>query len=97
MFVILLDYIQPLADIDRLVGEHRKFLERHYARGDFLLSGRQEPRTGGVIVARARSKEAVQRMIEEDPFFIEQVATYRLIEFIPTMTAPELDHLKVAT
>ena len=38
MFVVLLKYIKPLAEVDRYVAEHREFLARHYAAGDFILS-----------------------------------------------------------
>ncbi len=96
MFIILIEYIKPLAEIDKLIPEHRQFLERHYGAGDFLLSGRREPRTGGVILARGESREAVQRIVEEDPFFIGKVAEYRVVEFLPTMAAEGLERFKVA-
>lgn len=38
MFVILLRYIKPLSEVDRLIGEHKEFLECYYASGHFLLS-----------------------------------------------------------
>ena len=94
MFVIFLNYVKPLEEVDRLVGEHRKFLERQYANGSFLLSGRQEPRTGGVILAKAASKVDIQRIIEDDPFFKAKVAEYKIIEFIPTMAAENLAYLQ---
>ncbi len=94
MFLILLNYTKPLESVDRLVGEHRKFLEHHYANGDFLLSGRKEPRTGGVILAKAKSKAEVERIVKEDPFSIGNVAEYTIVEFIPTMAAEDFAHLK---
>ncbi len=87
MFLILLNYIKPLEAVDALVGEHRQFLERHYVSGTFLLSGRKEPRTGGVILARANNRSEIEKLIEEDPFSIHQVASYTVIEFVPTMAA----------
>lgn len=95
MFVILLNYIKPLSDVDRFVNEHREFLERHYASGHFLLSGRQEPRTGGVIVARADSKAEIEKILCLDPFHREQLAVYEIVEFLPSMSAPSLASLKV--
>jgi len=95
MFIVLLQYIKPIEEIDRLIPEHRRFLDRHYGNGTFLLSGRQEPRTGGVILAKADSKTTLQRLLEEDPFFIAGVATYQIVEFIPTMVADNLAELKL--
>ncbi len=94
MFLILIEYSTALDQVDRLLGAHRQFLERHYANGDFLLSGRKEPRTGGVILAKAASKAEVEGIVQQDPFYREQVAQYTIIEFIPTMAADSLVHLK---
>lgn len=90
MFVVLLNYVKPLSEVDRFVGEHRQFLERHYAAGHFLLSGRKEPRTGGVILATAESRAEVERIIQNDPFHREKIASYEIVEFLPSMSAGHL-------
>ena len=90
MFIVVLHYVRPLADIDALIPAHREFLERHYAEGHFLLSGRQEPRTGGVILASLPCRGQLEQLLKEDPFHRAKAATYEIIEFIPTMSAPEL-------
>ncbi len=95
MFLILLNYKKPLSDVDRFVAEHRAFLERHYAAGHFLLSGRKEPRTGGVILAQADSRSDVEAIIRQDPFHREGIAEYTLVEFLPSLAAPPLAHLTV--
>jgi uncharacterized protein YciI len=96
MFVILLKYVKPLDEVDRWVPEHRTFLERRYASGHFVMSGRQNPRVGGLIIAKAASRSEVEAIVAEDPFHREQVATYEIVEFAPTMTAPELAAFKVS-
>ena len=93
MFIVLLHYVRPLADIDALIPAHREFLERHYAEGHFLLSGRQEPRTGGVILASLPSRAQLEQLLHEDPFAQAKAAEYEILEFTPTMTAPELTDL----
>lgn len=90
MFVIELNYVKPLAEVDLLVASHRAWLERHYASGHFLLSGRKEPRTGGVIIALASDRSALEAMLAQDPFAIAQVAQYTVTEFIPAMAAERL-------
>lgn len=94
MFLILLTYVRPLEDVDRFVSGHREFLERHYASGNFLLSGRQNPRTGGVILAKAKDRTEIEKILMEDPFSIEKVAEYTIVEFVPTMAAENLAYLK---
>jgi uncharacterized protein YciI len=71
-----------------------KFLQKNYDRGNFIVSGRRNPRTGGIIVARAGSEEEVRKIIREDPFYINRVAEYEIIPFIASMTVPELESYK---
>ncbi|MCJ2165654.1 MULTISPECIES: YciI family protein [unclassified Pseudodesulfovibrio] len=94
MFILNLTYVKPLSEIDRLIPAHITYLKEHYASGQFLFSGRREPRTGGVIVARAGSLAEVQGIIAEDPFLREGVAEYDIVEFLPSMTAPDLAGFK---
>jgi hypothetical protein len=49
MFMILLTYVKPLDEVDRLLDDHNAYLERNYERGRFVASGRRVPRTRGVI------------------------------------------------
>lgn len=93
MFVVLLNYIQPLVEVDQFVGEHREFLERYYASGHFLLSGRKEPRTGGVILAKAETRSEIESIILNDPFNREGIAEYEIVEFLPSMAATHLSEL----
>lgn len=95
MFLVLLTYQKPLAEVDRFVSEHREFLARQYEAGHFLLSGRKEPRSGGVILASSDSREQLEMILRQDPFHREHIATYEMIEFLPNMAAPGLAHLKI--
>lgn len=87
MFIILLHYIQPLSIIEKYIEEHRKFLDIHYSSGHFIASGAQVPRTGGVILAKNLTRHELDSVLNEDPFYREQLATYEVIEFNPTKYA----------
>ncbi len=93
MFVVSLTYIADLTEVDRHLDAHVDYLKRHYADGTFLASGRKNPRTGGVILARAASGEALEAILAEDPFHIAGVARYEVTEFTPTMSASGLEGL----
>ncbi|HET8844227.1 MAG TPA: DUF6624 domain-containing protein [Ktedonobacteraceae bacterium] len=93
LFVLLLTFIKPRDEVDRWIEAHLAYISRGYISGHFLTTGRQEPRTGGVILARAASKEQIQTIIKEDPFLIEGVAEYNVIEFHPSRSAPGLELL----
>ena len=51
MFLIELTYTSDLAAIDAAMKAHVAFLNKHYASGHFLVSGRKIPREGGIILA----------------------------------------------
>jgi uncharacterized protein YciI len=90
MFVVTLNYTAPLARIDGFLEAHRAFLSEQYARGLFLMSGRKEPRDGGIIIAHAASRAELERVLADDPFHQAGLARYEIVEFVPTMTADAL-------
>lgn len=93
MFIANLTYIKPLTEVDRHLADHVAFLDRHYAAGDFVCSGRKVPRVGGIILIRADQLETVQNLLQEDPFYVHEIASYEIIEFTPTKAAPGLSGL----
>lgn len=93
LFVVDLEYRVPLSEIDRHLDGHRAFLERHYAAGRFLASGPKQPRTGGVILAREASRDALLAALAEDPFHRNALADITVTEFEPRMKAAGLADL----
>lgn len=88
MFIALLTYIRPLAEVDALIAEHIEFLDKHYATGLFIASGRRVPRTGGVILIAHEDRAKVMAVLEQDPFKREAVAAYEIVEFTPLKMQP---------
>ena len=89
MFIAILTYKKPLSEVDRFLQAHRDYLAKHYAAGDFIASGPQSPRIGGVIMMTAESRAAVDAIIAQDPFNINGIADYQIVEFTPTMFVTE--------
>lgn len=87
MFITILTYKKPLSEVDRFLAAHREYLAKHYAAGDFIASGPQNPRIGGVIMMKATSRAAVDAIVAEDPFYINSIADYQIVEFTPTIFA----------
>jgi uncharacterized protein YciI len=90
MFVIELTYNAPLAEIDASMRAHVAFLKKYYAAGNFLVSGRQVPRTGGIIIALADSREQIESIMAEDPFCKHGLADVRIIEFRASQQADDM-------
>jgi uncharacterized protein YciI len=93
MFIISLHYIVPLEQLDAHMTDHVKFLRHYYKKNIFVASGRKVPRTGGIILALAKSKEDVEQIISEDPFFIHRLAEFTITEFLTSQYHPELKKL----
>ncbi|EKF75665.1 hypothetical protein A11A3_02312 [Alcanivorax hongdengensis A-11-3] len=93
MFVVTLTYKVPLTTVDQYLEAHLAYLDRGYAAGHFIVSGRKVPRTGGVILARADSRNDLLSLLEQDPFHQAGIADFDIVEFVPSKTAEGLEAL----
>ena len=93
MFIINITYKTALDKVDQYLNEHIEFLNKQYELGNFLASGRKVPRTGGIILSKVEEKSVLEQIIAQDPFKINELADYQLIEFIPSKTCEELKFL----
>ena len=84
MYIVSLNYVKAVGEVEKYLEEHIKFLEKYYGMGKFICSGRKNPRTGGVILLNAESLSEVEKIILEDPFNINEIAEYEITEFFPT-------------
>ena len=90
MFIIELTYVAELAQIDAHMRDHVAFLNKHYASGAFLVSGRKIPRDGGIILALGESREQIEAIMREDPFCTHGLADFRVIEFRASQRADDM-------
>src|SRR5437879_9638234 len=90
MYVVLLTYTAPLEEVDYVLPDHAKWLDKHFQSGEFLASGRRNPSTGGVILVRPMPRGKLDAVLASDPFAIRHLAAYEVLEFAATRTAPEL-------
>lgn len=90
LFVVDLHYIASFEEIEPELDAHVEFLEENYASGCFFASGPKVPRTGGVIIATAKTREILEQILAADPFHAKQLARYTITEFRPSMTVSQL-------
>jgi len=90
LFIIELIYKAPLPKIDAAMKAHVAFLNRYYASGHFVVSGRKIPRDGGIIVAVGNDKADIERIMREDPFCARGLADARVIEFRASQVAADV-------
>jgi len=94
MFIINITYKVSLDIVEQHLSAHVDYLKEQYALGNYIASGRQVPRTGGIILSNMESREALNQVLEQDPFKQNNLADYVLTEFVPSMTCKELEFLK---
>ena len=90
MFVIELTYKADLAEVDAQMTAHVAFLQKYYAAGHFLVSGRQIPRTGGIILAAGKDRQQIEAIVQEDPFYVHGLADFRIVEFRASQRAADI-------
>ena len=90
MFVIELTYKADLSEIDAHMRAHMAFLKKYYDAGTFLISGRKIPRDGGIILAVGTTRERVEAIVREDPFYTQGLADFRVIEFRASQRADDV-------
>jgi uncharacterized protein YciI len=93
MFIVILRYTAPTAELDRVVEAHRAWVSQGFADGVFLLSGPQNPRTGGAILAHGLSRSELEARLTQDPFNKGKLADYEVIELAPRAADPRLAFL----
>lgn len=90
MFIIDLNYIVPLEQIDAGMKDHMAFLNKYYRLNIFVASGRKVPRTGGIILAVAPSRAELESIIQQDPFVSRKLAEFSIVEFMTSQSHPDV-------
>ncbi len=88
MFTLIINYTKPLDEVNKVREEHLAFVIKHFEQGTFIACGRQEPNEqgvveGGLIWTRGMPRTQLDAIIAQDPYVIENVAEYKIIEFNP--------------
>jgi uncharacterized protein YciI len=81
MFAFHSVYLKPLEEVDKYVDAHRTYLRTLVDRKILVCSGPKIPRTGGFIMLNASSKDEALNIMARDPYVLNGMATYDLIEF----------------
>ena len=91
MYLLMARYTRPAEEVDALLEEHKAWIGRNSDK--ILLTAREEPLIGGVIIARAGSLDEIWAMIREDPFHASGMSEYEVREYRPVRAAPGVEGL----
>ena len=81
MFVFHSRYLVSLEEVDRLLEAHRAFIRTLIEKKKLVCSGPKVPRNGGFILINAQDKDEALKIMADDPYVINGIAKYELIEF----------------
>ena len=93
LFLVILTYKKDLDEIDALVKPHVAYLKKYYKLNKFIVSGRQIPRTGGIILCAADDFNEVEAIVKKDPFVKKKAAGYSIIKFLSSMCSTDFTSL----
>lgn len=66
---------------DDIMIEHQAYTQEAMVKGDYFLSGLKEDMSGGIFLMKANSLSDLKRYLNEEPFYVAGIQTYRMIEF----------------
>lgn len=96
MYVVLLTYTAPLAEIDYALPDHVEWIAKQYEHGYLLASGRRADHRGEVLLAKPMSEGKLEATLATDPLLLQHLAHHEIVEFSATRTGPELRALNEA-
>ena len=84
MFIANLKYKKSTEEVNKVLEAHLEYLDKYFEKGKFICTGKKSfPELGGVILFDSNNLEEAKKILYEDPFYIEEIADYEIIEFKP--------------
>ena len=84
MFIANLKYKKSIEEVNKVLEAHLEYLDKYFEKGKFICTGKKSfPELGGVILFDSNNLEEAKKILYEDPFYIEEIADYEIIEFKP--------------
>lgn len=82
MFHVLIGtYTEPAEVVEKTRPAHLTWLREEVDAGRLLIAGRQESGAGGLLFTADIDTEAVQDIVDRDPYTLAGVATYARVSF----------------
>ncbi|WP_428742397.1 YciI family protein [Tenacibaculum sp.] len=93
MFIVTLKFSENKGRAHELMQGHNEWINDGIKDDVFLMVGSLKFNLGGVIVAYNSTFSDIQVRVEKDPFVIENIVSFEIIEFTPAKLNNRLDFL----
>ena len=90
MIVLRSTYLDNDESLKTHLDDHLTWVDDGYARGWFVASGLRDGGVGAAILAQGVGKGPVGEFLALDPFVVNGIAEYEVIEFEAVWTVPQL-------
>jgi uncharacterized protein YciI len=94
MFLLLGRYLKPVDEVEVHLDAHRGWIREQAEAGIFIAAGREVPLQGGLIVATGVTRDELDAIIANDPYFTEKVAEYDVREYDVVLATPGTEALQ---
>ena len=95
MYIVSISLIAdkiPANNEDSLFEGHRKWFAKYFKKGNFLILGPYLDATNaGVIIATAKDRSELDKILAEDVYHPLELAKYEIREFHPAMVAKNIE------
>ena len=85
IFIVSTTYTKSLEEVGKFRQEHFEFIQKNIDAGKFITGGRQNPPTGGLILAYNVTKEELEEILKEDPYYKNNLIETVITEFTPAL------------
>jgi len=96
MFIVVLRFGANKAKAPEFMDAHNAWIARGFDDGVFLLVGGLQPQQGGVFLAQATDRPALEAFIRQDPFVKHGIVEMDVLEVDPGRVDARLEFLKAA-
>ena len=94
IFVISTTYTKSLEEVGKFRQEHFDFIQKNIDAEKFIAGGRQNPPTGGLILAYNATKAELEEILKDDPYYKNNLIETVITEFTPALLDKDFEKLK---
>jgi len=93
MFCVFLKFSGNKGEAPRHMAGHKRWIERGFEDGVFLVAGSLSGNQGGMVLAHNITREALEKRVALDPFVVEDVVKAEIVEAVPGRVDQRLQFL----
>lgn len=93
MYVVFLRFSKNKAQAGPLMEGHKRWINRGFDDGVFLMAGSIQPNQGGALLASNTTRPDLETRVNEDPFVAADVVTAEITEITPLRVDERLELL----